>query len=267
MKKLRKILACLCALCMTSATYSSMTSVYASEGFPQENVTVSMSCLYAEDDLVDYLAQNDIFVSDRDTVILQKNNGISSLLVKHIVSENNGVKIIEYSSLRAYNQDETGLSSTDVSVTAAPTARQSVPIEFEPNNCDITVTGTATFTMTSTDGYLFTAYCNPTKVAFSYSVNSSNPGDVDIIGVGIYCGGVLCDSDFDPIQDEFGFEINKIKDDPVVGTTYSQTGSLSSYGGSWILISGNIMYGGFYMTFDVVSNGRPDNHTQKINFF
>ena len=27
------------------------------------------------------------------------------------------------------------------------------------------------------------------------------------------------------------------------------------------------MNGGFYMTFDVVSDGRLDNHTQKINFF
>ena len=56
-------------------------------------------------------------------------------------------------------------------------------------------------------------------------------------------------------------------DDPAIATRYSKTKSLSSYGGSWILISGNFVNGGFYMTFDVVSDGRLDNHTQKINLF
>ena len=266
-EKMYKTLACLCALCITSATYSSMASVYASEEFSPKNAAVTMSCLYAEDDLVNYLAENDIFVSDKDTIMFQENDGVSSLVVKRVVSESDNVKVIEYSSLMAYNQDETGIYGTDVSVTANSYARESVPLKFYPNNCDITVTGTATFTMTSTDSFLFTSYCNPTTVAFSYGVNTSNPGNVDTIGVGIYCGGTLCDSNFNPIRDEFEFEINKLVEDPTIATRYSKSKSLSSYGGSWILISGNFMNGGFYMTFDVVSDGRLDNHTQKINFF
>ena len=41
-EKMYKTLACLCALCITSATYSSMASVYASEELSPKNVAVTM---------------------------------------------------------------------------------------------------------------------------------------------------------------------------------------------------------------------------------
>lgn len=120
--------------------------------------------------------------------------------------------------------------------------------------------------MTTQDDYLFTAYCKPTNVAFNYSVNSSNSGTVDEIDVSVYCGGVLCDSNFNTIQDEFTFEIIKAVPNPKNATRYSQGGSLSNYGGSWILISPNMMYGGFSITFQIKSGGRWDAHTENINF-
>lgn len=53
---------------------------------------------------------------------------------------------------------------------------------------------------------------------------------------------------------------------PKNATRYSQSGSLSNYGGSWILISPNMMYGGFSITFQIKSGGRWDAHTENINF-
>ena len=96
-EKMYKTLACLRALCITSATYSSMASVYASEEFSPKNAAVTMSCLYAEDDLVNYLAENDIFVSDKEPVpvLFSKN------LLKRIGRETG---IPEYSAvLGVYN--------------------------------------------------------------------------------------------------------------------------------------------------------------------
>lgn len=265
MKKLNsKIAAVTAALLAASSLACTAGSVSAVETIPEVQ-TVSMLGQYAETDLVEYLSDNSITLENDDVITVQEEDGVKSLQVAHVVSQIGDTKVVEYSTLLAYDQDENGnYELTDVSVSANPNARTTHSIEFEPNNYDITVTGYAVFTTRST---LLNTYCAPTSVAFKYTENSGDVGDVNEIDVGIICSGALCDSSYNVIEDGFDFEITKGVQNPISGRRYSATGSVSQYGGTWVLIESNMMTGGFTMTFQVYDGDHWDATTRNINFW
>lgn len=99
-------------------------------GVEEQDSVVSMLGCYAETSLVDYLEENNISLENQDVITVQEVDGVKTLQVKHIVNQTSDVKVVEYSSLMAYTEENDAIAPTSVSVETNPNTRSSHSITF-----------------------------------------------------------------------------------------------------------------------------------------